>query len=116
MQRSPRCPRRASAAALPINSLGEAVTPSPPGLGAQGMFSAGSTPDDKAVRLFWLTREGTPLVFGQEIYKSVDTTVRAAAAAPWGDSSTLVVWIERTGASSPYQYLVRGQRMACKLD
>jgi hypothetical protein len=104
------------AAAQPITALGEAVTPSPPGSSAQGIFSAGATPDDKAVRLFWLTREGKPLAFGQDIYKSVDTTVRAAAAAPWGESSTLVVWIERTEASLPSQYLVRGQRMACKLD
>ena len=98
-----------------ISSLKDAVTPSPLSWNAQGAVSAGTTPDDTAVRMFWLTREGKPLVFGQEIYKSTDTTLRGASAAPLGAAATLVVWIERTETSPP-TYVVRGQRVGCKLD
>ena len=98
-----------------IPTLKDGVTPSPATWNKQGVFSAGTSPDDKSVRLFWLTREGQALAFGQEIYKSADTSLRAAAAAPWGDTSTLVVWLERT-TSAPFKELVRGQRLSCKLD
>lgn len=103
------------APAQDISTIKEAVTPSPLGWNEQGLFSAGVTPDDTAVRLFWLDREGKPLVFGQAIYTTADTTLRGASSAPLGASATLVVWIERTKAT-PSTYLVRGQRVVCKLD
>lgn len=96
-----------------IPSLNEAVTPSPPSWNATGIFSAGTTAQGKILRMFWLTREGKPLVFGQDVYTTVDTTISGGNAAPFGDSGALVVWIEQT-ASSPPQYLVRGQKMICK--
>ena len=103
-------------AAQDIATVKEAVTPSPLGWNAQGAFSAGVVPDKKSVHMFWLTREGKSLIFGQEIYKSADTVVRGASAAPLGSSATLVVWVERTGTAAPYAYQVRGQRVSCKLD
>lgn len=98
-----------------ITSLQDTVTPSPPSWNEQGIVSAGATPDGDEARLFWLTREGKPLVFGQEAYKSTDTTIRGANAAPFSGSDILVVWIERTGATDDTS-LVRGQRMSCKID
>ncbi|MFS8067665.1 MAG: hypothetical protein ACMG6S_14975 [Byssovorax sp.] len=98
-----------------ILTVKDTVTPAPPSWSAQKIVSAGATPDDTAVRLYWLTREGKPLVFGQEVYKSADTAVREANAAPFGGSAILVVWTERTGASE-ITSLVRGQRMTCKID
>lgn len=98
-----------------IPSLMDAVTPSLPGWDAKGIVSAGYSGDHKGVYLDWLTRVGHPIVFGQAIYTTTDTEVINAGAAVLGDT-TLVVWIEQIGAGSPYQYLVRGQAVSCKLD
>jgi hypothetical protein len=102
------------APAQDILTVEDAVSLSPPSWDAQRLVTAGATPDDTGVRLYWLTREGKPLVFGQEVYKSVDTSVRGANAAPFGDSTLLVVWTEQTAGGSTS--LVRGQRMSCKID
>jgi hypothetical protein len=100
------------ASAQDIPTLKDAVTPTVPGWDAKGIVSAGTTPDNKGVHLFWLTRQGQPLVFGQEVYKAVDTTVLSASAAPLGDT-TLVVWTEKTGSTTTTKYLVRGQVLSC---
>jgi hypothetical protein len=100
------------ALAQDIPSLKTATAPINPTWNETGIFGAGSA-GGKTLQMFWLTRKGKPLVFGQEVYTTTDTTIQGGNAAPFGDSGALVVWVERIETSPP-QYLVRGQKMTCK--
>ncbi len=79
-----------------------------------GIYAAGATQDKGSVRFSWLQRDGKPLVFAQQVYVATATTVVVAGAAPLGDFTRLVVWIEQS-ADSPATYLVRGQKLLCQI-
>jgi hypothetical protein len=105
-------PSLGSIAEAPV--LAEVAPLQNPTWDATGIYTAGATQDKSAVRFSWLQRDGKPLVFAQQVYLATMTTVVVAGAAPLGDFTRLVVWIEQS-AGPPTQYLVRGQKLICQI-
>lgn len=79
---------------------------------AAGVYAAGATFTANAVHFGWFTRDGTPLVIEDEVYKTSTTTVLGAAAAPLGLPTVVVVWVEKDGANPP-NFTVSGQKLIC---
>lgn len=91
-----------------INDLAPLFNPT---FDPKGIYAAGPTVSGQQVLFTWLERDGKPLVSGQEIYKTGDTQVISAGAAPLGLINTVVVWVESDANGDSYQ--VRGQHIVC---